>query len=109
MSDVWETRKRLILERLEKLIDQLRGKESVTPAELEEQAVRLLTALLMLLRQHRVNKWGQCQYCSWRIKTWRFGHRRPQCTVYRDLNFALHQRLDVVWWQLLDSADHEPR
>lgn len=81
MSDVWETRNRLILEYLEKLARQLRNKESVASAQLEEQKVRLLATLLMLIRQHRVNKRGQYRYCSWRIKAWRFGRRRPQCTV----------------------------
>jgi hypothetical protein len=103
VSDVWKTQNRLILEYLEKLAHQLRNEEPVAPAQREEQTVRLLAALFMLLRQHRVNKRGQCRYCSWRIKTWRFGRRRPQCTVYRDLNFALHQRLDVVWWRLLED------
>lgn len=93
MSDVWEIRNRLILAYLEKLAHQLRSKEPVELTRIEEQTVRLLAALIMLLRQHRVNKRGQCRYCSWRIKTWRFGHRRPQCTVYRDLNFALYQHL----------------
>jgi hypothetical protein len=108
VSDVWEIRNRLILAYLEKLANQLRSKEPVAPAQLEEQTVRLLAALVMSLRQHRVTKRGQCRYCSWRIKIWRFGHRRPRCAVYRALNFALHQHLDVVWWQLLEDRKVEP-
>jgi hypothetical protein len=44
------------LEILEKLADQLQSKEQVTPTELEEQTMRLLTGVVMLLRQHRANK-----------------------------------------------------
>lgn len=103
MSNVWESQNQLTLEYLEKLANQLRSKEQLAPAELEEQVVRLLATMVILLRQHRVNKRGQCQYCSWRVETWRLGLRRPRCTVYRALGFALVQRLDVVWWQLLDD------
>ena len=103
VSDVWETRNRLLLERLEKLVGQLRSEESLPAAVLEEQTVRLLAAMVMLLRRHRVNKRGQCRYCSWRIMTWRFGRRRPECTVYWVLDFAMYQRLDIVWWQLSED------
>ncbi len=107
VSDVWETRNRLLLEYLEKLADQLRSKESITPAALEEQTVRLLAGVLMLLRQHRVNKWGKCQYFGWTRWAWRLGYkRRQQCTVYRAFSFALNQPLDVVLWQL---EDHKTR
>ena len=103
VSNVWETRHRLLLEQLEQLVDQLRSEEPFPAVTLKEQTVRLLTATVMLIRLHRVNKRGQCRYCSWRIKTWRLGRHRPQCTVYRALGFALGQRLDVVWWQLLED------
>jgi hypothetical protein len=105
VSNVWETRHRLVLDYLEKVVDQRRSNEQVTPAELEEQLLRLLTGVLMLLRQHRVNKRGQCQYCGWTRWTWRFWRRRPQCTVYLSLDFAMKQRLDMVWRRLRD--DHE--
>lgn len=107
MSNVWETRYRLVLERLEEIADQLRGEEQISSIVLEEQMVRLLAGVVMLLRQHRVNKRGQCRYCNWATWAWRFGRRRPQCTAYRALAFVLDQRLDIVWWQLLD--DHKTR
>lgn len=103
MSNVWETRNRLLLEYLEKLADQLSGGEPIAPAALEEQTVRLLAGVVMSLRQHRVNKRGQCRYCSWQITTWRFWRRRPPCTVYRSLSFAMGQGIDEVWWQLFGS------
>jgi hypothetical protein len=53
----------------------------------------LRAAAVMLLRQHQLNKRGQCKYCGWR---WRLWHRQPQCTVYRSLDFAIRQPLDVV-------------
>lgn len=90
-----------MFERLEELVDQLLGNESIPPAVLEEQTVRLLAGLVMLLRQHRVNKRGRCHYCGWRRWTWRLGRGRPQCTVYLNFDFAMRQRLDVVWSRLL--------
>jgi hypothetical protein len=108
VSNVWETRNRLILEYLERLANQLRSGKPITPAELEEQLLRLLAGVLMSLRQHEVNKQGWCRICRWPRRNWRFWHRKPQCTVYRSLNFAMSQGIDQVWWQLLDSLDHEP-
>lgn len=102
MSNVWQTRRRLMLEELDGLANRLRNNEPITPATLEEQTVRLLACVVMLLRQHAVNKWGQCQFCTG-SRRWRLWHRRPQCTVYRALNFALGQRLDIVWRQLLED------
>ncbi len=107
MSNVWETQHRLVLEYLEKLVDQLRSKEQVAPAELEEQLLRLLTGMVMLLRRHRVNKRGQCEYCVWTRWAWRFWRRRPQCAVYLSLDFAMRQPLDAVWRRLLE--DHKTR
>ncbi|MGH3925925.1 MAG: hypothetical protein ACRDTT_24210, partial [Pseudonocardiaceae bacterium] len=72
-------------------------------AALVEHTVRLLTFAVILLGQHRVNKRGRCQFCSWSRWTWRFWHWRPQCTVCCALAFALGQGLDVVRWQLLTS------
>jgi hypothetical protein len=37
------------------------------------EMVRLLAGVVMLLRQHRVNKRGQCNYCGWTWWTWRLG------------------------------------
>lgn len=103
MSDVWQTRHRLMLERFEKEADQLRSDEPIAPAALEEQTVRLLAGVVMLMRQHNVNKRGQCRFCAAPRRALRFWHRRPQCTVHRALDFALRQRLDIVWCQLLDD------
>lgn len=93
MSNVWQTRYRLLLEQLEALADQLSGKEPITQPVLEEQTERLLTGVVMLLRQHRLNKRGQCNYCGSR---WRLWHGHPLCTVYRSVDFAMRQPLDVV-------------
>ncbi len=57
----------------------------------------------MLLRQHRVNKRGRCEYCGWTRWTWRFWRRRPQCMVYLSLDFAVRQPLDAVWRRLLED------
>lgn len=69
----------------------------------EEQIVRLLTGVLGLLRQHQVNKQGQCRFCGWTRWRWRWWRRRPQCTVYRAFDFAMGQPPDIVWWQLVKS------
>lgn len=108
MSSVWEFQDRLLLEQLELFVARLDGEEQIEPPEIREHAVRLLAGVLMLLRQHRVNKRGQCQYCGWTRRAWRFWRRRPRCTVYRALAFAFGQRLDVVWWQLLENRDTGP-
>jgi hypothetical protein len=102
VSNVWETRYRLLLEHLEELTDQLRSNEPIASAALEEQAVRLLAGVVMLLRQHEVNKLGRCRFCTVSHR-WRFWRKRPQCAAHRALNFALGQHLDTVWWQLLDD------
>jgi hypothetical protein len=105
VSNVLETRNRLLLEYFEKLADQCRDKKSITPAELEEQILRLLTGVVMLLRLHEVNKQGQCRVCGWPRRTWRLWHRRPRCTVYRSLDFTMKQPLGTVWGRLLE--DHK--
>lgn len=102
MSNVGETRYRLLLERLAKLAGQLRSKEPIAPEVLEEQVERLLAGVVMVLRQHRVNKRGQCKYCGWTRWVWRFWRRRPRCTVHRSLDFAMSQRLEIVRQQLLE-------
>lgn len=107
MSNVWQTRHRLMLERLEELAGQLKNKEPIAPAVFEEQTARLLAGAVMLLKQHKVNKRGQCQYCGWTGWARRLWHRRPQCTVYRALSFALGQRPEILWWQSLN--DHKTR
>jgi hypothetical protein len=104
VSNVWETRNRLLWEHLEQLTERLRGKEPIEPAEIREQTVRLLAGVVMLLRQHHVNKRGQCKYCGWTRWAWRFWRRRPQCTVYRSVDFAMRQPLRWVRWQLSHST-----
>lgn len=107
MSNVWQTRHRLMLQQLEKLADQLRNKEPIAPAVLEEQTVRLVVGAIMLLSQHTVNKRGQCQYCRRAKRIWRLWRRRPKCTVYRVFSFALTQRPETLWRRLLN--DHKTR
>jgi hypothetical protein len=107
VSNVWQTRYRLLLEQLEALASQLSGEEPITQPVLQDQTVRLLAGVVMLLRQHQVNKRGQCKYCGWTRRTWRLLRRRPQCTVYLALDFAMNQSLDLVWQRLL--VDHTVR
>jgi hypothetical protein len=95
-----------MLEQLEERADGLRSKQQVAPAVLEEQAMRLLAGVVMLLRQHQLNKRGQCRFCA-SSRRWRFWQRRPQCAVYRTVDFVMRQSLDVVWRQL--PADHQTR
>lgn len=96
MSNVWQTRYLLLLEQLEALADQLSGEEPITQPVLEDHTARLLTGVIMLLRQHHINKRGQCNYCGWTRRIWRLWHRRPQCTVNLALDFAMGQPLDLV-------------
>jgi hypothetical protein len=104
VTNVWETRYRLLVERLEALALQLRANEAVAPTALEEHTVRLLAGEVMLLRQHRVNKRGQCKYC--RRTTWsRLFQRRSQCTVYLSLDFAMGQPIQVVWRRLQEEKE----
>jgi hypothetical protein len=105
MNNVWQARCRALLEQLEALAHQLRIEQQIPPTALEEQTVRLVVGVIMVLRQHRVNKLGQCTYCAWTSRTWSLWHRRPQCTVYLSLDFAMSQPLDLVWGSLL--ADHQ--
>lgn len=107
VSSVGEIRNRLLMEHLEELADRLRSGEPIALEEFKEQLVRLLTGAVLLLRQHRVNKKGRCNYCQWTGWTWRFWRRRPQCTVYRGLDFVMRQPLALVWGQLLE--DHKAR
>jgi len=99
VNNVWQTRHRLMLEQLNELADRLRSEEPIAPAALEEQAVRLLAGVVMLLGQHQLNKRGQCPFCA-ASHRWRFWQRRPQCAVYRTIDFVMRQPLDVVWQQL---------
>jgi hypothetical protein len=108
VSNVWQTRHRLMLEQLDELADRLRSKQQVAPAVLEEQTVRLLGGMVMLLRQHNLNNRGQCRFCA-APRRWRFWQRRPQCTVYRTVDFVMRQSLDAVWWQLSEDDQSRPK
>ncbi len=91
------------MQQYEKLVNQLSGTEAPGQVPVEEQAVRLLTGAVLVLRQHKPNKRGRCWACAAPGRVWRWWLRRPTCAVYRDLSFAMSQRIDVVWWQLLES------
>lgn len=104
MRNVWETRSRLFMEELEKLVEWLSGDAPRASAVLEEQTVRLLAMAVVLLRQHRVNLRGQCHVCDrppWTLQFWR---RRRRCTVHQALDLGMGQSLDVVWWRMFESA-----
>lgn len=99
-----EVRYRLIFEQLEQWVEKLGGAEPVKPEEVKELAVRLLAMAAMLLRQHELNKRGQCKFCGCALWNWRFWNRRPPCTVCSALSFAMEQELAVAWWRLLGSV-----
>lgn len=103
MSNFWETRYRLLLERLEEDVNRLRDNDVATPGMAEDRTVRLVAAAAMLLQEHRVNKRGRCRVCGLARWNWRFWYRRPRCTVYRVLGFVTDQGMDVVWWQLFQT------
>jgi hypothetical protein len=105
VSSVWETRYRLLVETLENIVERLHNEEVRTAsAESTEQTLRVLMGVITLLKQHRVNKHGQCRYCGWTRWYWQFWRRRPQCTVFRSLNFVLRQPVEVVVQLQSDSV-----
>lgn len=104
MSNVWTTRYRLLLEWLEELVDLLSGEEPIAQAVVEEQAVRLLMGAARLLREHEVDKRGQCRFCGRTRWRWPFRRRRRRCMVHSAFGFAAEQNLDTVWWQLFEDA-----
>lgn len=65
MSSVWEARHRLLIKQLDELADLLSSAEPPELAVLTKYTVRLLATAAMLVRQHHVNKHGQCKYCCW--------------------------------------------
>jgi len=77
VSNVWQTRRRVLLEQLEELAGKLRSEEPIPPAVLKEQTTRLLAGMLMLIRRHDVNERGQCRVCRW-SRTWQFWRKKPQ-------------------------------
>lgn len=104
VSQVWGIRDRLLLEQLERLTETLSSEESIELAEVEEQTLRLLAGVVMLLRRHRVNKRGQCKHCGWMRWAWWSWYRRPRCTVYRSIDFAMSQPLHWVWREVFPST-----
>jgi len=80
---VWGTRYRLYLEELEAIADRISRNHPIAPVVAEEQIVQLLATVAGLLRQHAVNKRGQCKFCCWTRWGWRWWRRRPQCTVFQ--------------------------
>lgn len=101
MTTVWKTRHRLLVEGLEEWVDWLGGDDPIEPVVVEEQALRLLSAAVVLLEQHEVNKRGQCRFCGWTRWKWRVWRRRRRCTVFKAIDRAMTQGLDVVWWEML--------
>jgi hypothetical protein len=97
----------LFLEELEKLAEWLISDTPKTAAVLEEQTVRLLATTVILLRQHQVNKRGQCQFCSWTRWTRQLSRRRRRCTVHQALELGMGQSLDVVWWRVCESMGRQ--
>ncbi|MGH4008016.1 MAG: hypothetical protein ACRDTH_07630 [Pseudonocardiaceae bacterium] len=96
----------MFLEELEKLAERLISDAPKSPASLEERTVRLLAITVTLLRQHRVNKRGQCQ-CCWTRWTWGFWRRQRRCTVYQALDLGMGQSLEVVWWRVFESVGRQ--
>jgi len=107
MTTVWKTRHRLLVEKLEEWADWLGGDEPRESVVVEERALRLLAAAVVLLAQHAVNKRGQCKFCRWTRWKWRFLRRRRKCTVFQALDRAMAQGVDVVWWEVLVSVGRD--
>ncbi|MGH3795839.1 MAG: hypothetical protein ACRDSP_13225 [Pseudonocardiaceae bacterium] len=82
MTNVWQTRNRLLTERLDHLIDS--G---------DEDLARLAAAGYLLLTRHQVNKYGRCRYCC-RSHWW--PRRRKICTVVEVFAVAMTQPFTVV-------------
>ncbi|MCA1705363.1 MAG: hypothetical protein LC808_19750 [Actinobacteria bacterium] len=107
MSNVWGTRYRLLREQLERWANGLTSDEPRHQVVLEERTVRLLAAVLMLLRQHQPNRRGQCLFCGPTRWTRRFWRRRRRCTVYGALDQAMGQGIDVVWWKVFEGLGRD--
>jgi hypothetical protein len=107
VNNVWETRHRLFLEELQKLVEWLSSDAPRAPVAVEERTVRLLAMIVTLLRQHQINKRGQCQYCGHTKWMWQFWRGRRRCTVHQALNLGMGQSLDVVWWRVFESVERK--
>lgn len=98
---------RLWTEQLEQWVEKLSGEKPVESEAVKELTVRLMAMAVMVLRQHVVNKRGQCRFCAWTRRNWRFRITRPPCMVCRAFDFAMGQPWDVVWWQLFKSLGQQ--
>lgn len=98
--NVWQTRHRLLSEQLDNVAARLRRKQDTEPQVIEDHVVRLLTAAVLLLRQHRFDTRGQCGVCGCSLRRLRLWQTRPRCTVFPAVDLAMRQSIDVVWWQL---------
>jgi hypothetical protein len=101
VSNVWQTRYRLLMEQLEAAVDRLVDEVAPTSSLFEQQMPRLLASITALLELHAVNNRGQCKFCGWSRWGWRFWRPRPRCTVFQTIEYAMRQGVDVVWWELL--------
>jgi hypothetical protein len=107
VSSVHETRYRQLQAELKEFTDQLSGTKEISPAKTKNQIIQTLTVVNLLLRQHQINKRGQCKFCSRPRWRWMFWSRRPPCTVYRTASFVMRQEPDETWRQLFDSIGKE--
>jgi hypothetical protein len=107
VTSVGEMKHRLWTEQIAQWVEKLSGEKPVEPEALTELTVRLLAMAVMVLRQHVVNKRGQCRLCRPSLRMWRLWWRRPPCTVRRAFDFAMGQPWDVVWWQLFESLGQQ--
>jgi len=92
---VWETQHRLWAEQLKSLLSGKHGSRELTA----EQTRRLIIAAYVVLRQHQINKRGQCRLC-YRSRTGWWPRRRRACTVHLTFTVAMTQPLNIVLdWQ----------
>jgi hypothetical protein len=107
VRSVGEMKHRLWTDQLAQWVEKLSDEKPIEPEALTELTVRLLATAVMVLRQHGVNKRGQCRLCTPSLRMLRFWWRRPPCTVCRAFDFAMGQPWDVVWWQLFESLGQQ--
>ncbi|MGH3870786.1 MAG: hypothetical protein ACRDSR_04600 [Pseudonocardiaceae bacterium] len=108
MSSIWETKHRLALHQLEELAQRLSNDaKPIAPAGPDEWTVQLLVTVLTLLRQHHVNKRGQCRFCGWTRCKWRRWRGRRRCTVYTALDYAMGQSLSLSV-MASEAGQHHP-
>lgn len=88
-------------------MEWLSGEEPTEPTAVRELTVRLLTGVVTLLKQHEVNKRGQCKFCGWTKWYWRLWRPRRRCTVFQAADRAMHEGIEVVWWELFGSLGRQ--